>query len=106
MAMFRHHGYQLGLFASMPLYRTVGLDRTALARIPNLRLDTTSPSRGSSAKDRAATAEWHEWLARRDPSRPFFWVVYCHAPIAFDPPAHRPPVLPPPPGPATPAPHN
>ena len=101
MDMFRHHGYQLGLFASMPVYRTVGLDRTALARIPNLRLDTTSPSRGSSAKDRAATEEWHEWLARRDPSRPFFGFLYYDAAVAFDPPAQHPPVLPAPPGAST-----
>ena len=34
MDLFRQHDYQLGLFASSPLYRIVALDRTALARVP------------------------------------------------------------------------
>ena len=42
MDMFRQNRYQLGLFSSSPVYRgAVGLDRTALARIPNLRLETS-----------------------------------------------------------------
>ena len=48
MDLFRQYGYQLGIFASSPVYsRVVGLDRTALARIPNLRLETISPYPGS-----------------------------------------------------------
>ena len=39
MDLFRQHDYQLGLFASSPVYDGVGLDRTALARVPDLRLE-------------------------------------------------------------------
>ena len=47
MDLFREHGYQLGLFASAPLTRwVVELDRTALARVPNLRVKTNSPYPG------------------------------------------------------------
>ena len=58
MDLFQQHEYQLGLFASMPVYRAVALDRTALARVPNLRLQTVSPYPGSSGSDRAVTEEW------------------------------------------------
>ena len=50
MDLFRQHDYQLGVFASSPVYRIVGLDRTALARIPNLRLrDELALSRARAA---------------------------------------------------------
>src|SRR5207244_3625735 len=77
MDMFRQHRYQLRLFASSPVYRGAGgLDQTALARIPNLRLETSSPYPGSSGRDRSLTDEWYEWLSGRDPSRPFFGFLY------------------------------
>jgi uncharacterized protein len=98
MDMFRQHGYQLGLFASAPLYRAVGLDRTALARVPNLRLQTVTSRQGSSGSDRALTDEWYEWLGGRDPSRPFFGFLYYDAPVAVDAPVDYPSVMPVPPG--------
>jgi membrane-anchored protein YejM (alkaline phosphatase superfamily) len=49
MDLFRANGYQLGLFVATPVYRAVGLDRTALARIPNLRSDALPP--GSAARE-------------------------------------------------------
>jgi membrane-anchored protein YejM (alkaline phosphatase superfamily) len=69
MDLFRQHEYQLGIFASSSVYRIVGLDRTALARIPNLRLETQSPYPGSSGRDRTLTEEWFRWLDERDPAR-------------------------------------
>jgi membrane-anchored protein YejM (alkaline phosphatase superfamily) len=98
MDMFRQHGYQLGLFASAPVYRAVGLDRTALARVPNLRLQTETSRRGSSGRDRALTDEWYEWLGGRDPSRPFFGFLYYDAPVGIDVPVDYPSVMPVPPG--------
>src|SRR5260370_35106603 len=53
MDLFRQHQYQLGIFASSSVYRIVGLDRTALARIPNLRLGTNPPYPGP--RGRAST---------------------------------------------------
>ena len=38
MDVIRQHGYELGIFASSPIYRLVDLDRTAFAHVPNLRL--------------------------------------------------------------------
>jgi membrane-anchored protein YejM (alkaline phosphatase superfamily) len=97
MDMFRQHGYQLGLFASAPVYRAAGLDRTALARVPNLRLQTVTSRPGSSGRDRALTDEWYEWLGGRDPSRPFFGFLYYDAPVGIDAPADYPSVMPVPP---------
>ena len=94
MDMFRQYGYQLGLFASSPIYRAVvGLDRTAFARVPNLRLETGSPYSSSWGRDRRLTEEWYEWLQRRDPSRPFFGFLYYNAAVALDPPDGYPPVV-------------
>ena len=50
MDLFRQYSYQLGLFVSAPLDEGVGLDRTALAGVPNLRLRTSSRYRGWSEK--------------------------------------------------------
>lgn len=96
MDMFRQHGYQLGLFSSSPVHRpVVGLDRTAFAQIPNLRQETQSAvgeAPGSAGRDRALTAEWYEWLQRRDSARPFFGFLYYNAAIKLEPPDGYPPV--------------
>jgi membrane-anchored protein YejM (alkaline phosphatase superfamily) len=88
MEMFRLRDYQLGAFVSASVYSGMGLDRTALARVPNLRLRTYSPypGAGHSGKDRQVTTEWYEWLDRRDPSRPFWGLVFYNAVVAIDPP--------------------
>jgi len=94
MDVFREHGYQLGIFSSAPVYRAVGLDRTALARLPKLREKTVAgPYEGSSGTDRILTAEWIEWLDRRDVTRPFFGLLYYDAPVALDVPPNYPPVV-------------
>jgi membrane-anchored protein YejM (alkaline phosphatase superfamily) len=99
MDLFRKYDYQLGLFASSPINRTIiGLDRTALARIPNLRLETSSPRPGSSGRDRTLTGEWYDWLGKRDPARPFFGFLYYNAAVAIEPPDDYPSVVPVPPG--------
>jgi uncharacterized protein len=94
MDLFRQHDYQLGLFVSSPVYDGVGLDRTALVGVPDLRLRTSSPYPGSSGKDRALTDEWYGWLDRRDPARPFFGLLYYNAAVALEPPDDYPPVTP------------
>jgi uncharacterized protein len=87
MDLFRQYSYQFGLFASSPVYLSVvGLDRTALARVPNLRLETSSPYPGSSGRDRTLTDEWYQWLDRRDPSRPFLGFLYYDAVVAIETP--------------------
>ncbi len=74
--LFQQAGYQLGLFSSASLEQPVGLERTAFARVPNLRLRTVEPSRRTWARDRVLTEDWFAWLERRDPSRPFFGFLY------------------------------
>lgn len=96
MDLFRQHDYQLGLFASSPIYRIVNLDRTVLARIPNLRLETISPYPGSSGRDRTLTEEWYRWLDQRDPARPFLGFLYYNAVVASDPPDDYPHMVQPP----------
>jgi hypothetical protein len=96
MDLFRQHEYQLGLFASSPIYRIVQLDRTALARIPNLRLETSSPYPGSSGRDRTLTEEWYRWLDQRDPARPFLGFLYYNAVVASEPPDDYPHMVEPP----------
>jgi hypothetical protein len=99
MDLFRQYGYQLGVFASAPVYsKVVGLDRTALARIPNLRRETVSPYPGRSGKDRTLTDEWLAWLGDRDPSRAFFGFLYYDAAVGVEPPENYPTVVPVPPG--------
>jgi membrane-anchored protein YejM (alkaline phosphatase superfamily) len=99
MDLFRKYGYQLGLFASSPIYRAqIGLDRTALARIPNLRLETSSTVPGSSGRDRTLTGDWYDWLGERDPARPLFGFLYYNAAVAMEPPDNYPNVSPVPPG--------
>jgi len=94
MDMMREHGYELGIFASSPIYRLVELDRTVFAHVPNLRTETAGE--GSAARDRALTAEWMRWLDRRDASHPFFGFLYYNTAVAVEPPAdYRPPIPPP-----------
>jgi membrane-anchored protein YejM (alkaline phosphatase superfamily) len=101
MDLFRQYGYQFGIFVSAPMYRIVGLDRTALARVPNLRLQTSSPRPGSSGRDWTLTNEWLDWVERRDPSRPFFGFLYYDAVVAIEPPDDYQPETPSPPGAST-----
>jgi uncharacterized protein len=93
MDLFRQYGYQLGLFSSSPVYGGVGLDRTALAREPNLRLRTVAPSAAGRHRDGIVTDEWIDWLERRDPARPFFGFLYFDAAQAKAPPDGYPPIV-------------
>lgn len=86
MDVFQQYGYQLGLFVSAGMDRAVGLERTALARVPNLRLRTVAPSDRTHEKDRILTDEWHDWLDRRNPSQPFFGFLYYDAAQVKDSP--------------------
>ena len=85
MDLFRRYGYELGVFTSASVYSwVVGLDRTVLARIPNLR-ETRSLSWSSAQRDRALTDEWLQWLDRRDPSHPFLGFLYYDAVVSNQP---------------------
>lgn len=99
MDLFRQYGYRLGLFSSAPVNSwVVELDRTALARIPHLRLETIAPEPGASAQDRTLTDEWYAWLDHQDAARPFFGFLYYNAAASFSPPDGHEPVARQPPG--------
>jgi hypothetical protein len=76
MDLFQRRGYQLGLFVAAPLNGAVGLERTAFARVPNLRLRTQGDG---YERDRVLTDDWYAWLQRRDAARPFFGFLYYDA---------------------------
>ena len=95
MDVIRQHGYELGIFASSPIYRLVDLDRTAFAHVPNLRMETRQGD-ASSGRDRVLTDDWFDWLARRDASHPFFGFLYYNAVVSVEPPAGYHPAIPPP----------
>jgi membrane-anchored protein YejM (alkaline phosphatase superfamily) len=71
--------YQFGLFTSATLVRPVVLDRTAFAHVPDLRLVTEPESDPAWQRDRKLTGEWFDWLAARDPRRPFFGFLFYDA---------------------------
>ncbi len=73
---FEEQGYQLGLFSSATMYRPVQLDRTAFARVPNLRIVTDPESDPSWKRDWKMTREWFEWLDSREQEKPFFGFVF------------------------------
>jgi membrane-anchored protein YejM (alkaline phosphatase superfamily) len=69
-------GYQLGLYSSATMYRPVVLDRTAFAKVPNLRMVTEPESDPAWKRDRKLNREWFDWLDRRDPDVPFFGFLF------------------------------
>jgi membrane-anchored protein YejM (alkaline phosphatase superfamily) len=93
MDLFREHGYQLGIFVTTPVHRAVGMDRTALAHVPNLRQKTVGRSNRSHELDRIVTDDWRAWLDRRNGSDPFFGFLYYDTAQAVDPPEDHPPVV-------------
>ena len=95
MDLFRQYGYQLGLFASSPVYRA---SSGSIARPwPACRTCASRrarPTRGPAEEIGRLTDEWYEWLDRRDPSRPFFGFLYYDSAVAIEPPDDYPPVAP------------
>lgn len=80
MDAFMSNRYQLGIFSSAPLYAPPALDRTAFAKIRNLRMNTEIPGRKRAfAKDSAITDEWREWLNTRNVNKPFFGFLFFDA---------------------------
>jgi len=71
--------YQFGLFSSSNMYRPVTLDRTAFARVANLRIETKPVDAPAWKRDRIMTDEWLRWLDQRSPERPFFGFLFYDA---------------------------
>lgn len=61
MDLFQQRGYQFGVFVAAPAHGAVGLERTAFARVPNLRLQTQAAGRTQHEKDYVLTQEWYDW---------------------------------------------
>jgi membrane-anchored protein YejM (alkaline phosphatase superfamily) len=73
------NNYQLGLFSSSNMYRPVTLDRTAFARVPNLRIETKPVDAPAWQRDRIMTDVWMSWLDQRSPDQPFFGFLFYDA---------------------------
>lgn len=71
--------YQMGLFSSSNMYRPVTLDRTAFARVPNLRIETKPTDASAWERDRVMNADWLQWLDQRDATKPFFGFLFYDA---------------------------
>ncbi|RKR07334.1 hypothetical protein C7446_0145 [Kushneria sinocarnis] len=83
----QQHDYPLGIFASASL-NGVGLDRTAFASVPDLRLRTHQGDT-PAARDAHMTEEWLEWQQnrRRDhPDQPWFGFLFYDAPHGYSVP--------------------
>lgn len=77
---FRRNGHPLGIFTSATLLDPLSLDRTAFARIADLRLATEPVTADARERDRRMTDDWLAWLATRTETRPFFGFLYYDAP--------------------------
>lgn len=75
----REQGYQLGLFAAPGFSAPTDLSRTVFAGIPGLPGERRDI--GASARNRAVTDGWLEWLGARDAARPFFGFLYYDPPM-------------------------
>jgi len=79
MDQLMENNYQLGLFSSSNMYRPVTLDRTAFARVPNLRIETKPVDAPAWQRDRIMTDEWMLWLDQSSPDQPFFGFLFYDA---------------------------
>jgi membrane-anchored protein YejM (alkaline phosphatase superfamily) len=61
------------------MYRPVTLDRTAFARVPNLRIETKPVDAPAWQRDRIMTDEWLSWLDQRSLDHPFFGFLFYDA---------------------------
>ncbi|MDD5674717.1 MAG: DUF3413 domain-containing protein, partial [Chitinivibrionales bacterium] len=75
-------GYAFGVFTSARLWGIMGLDVTAFARLPHLRMETKLPGPFTPFRnDSSITAEWRQWLdtAANTPGKPFFGFLFYDA---------------------------
>ncbi len=74
-------GYDVAVFRSAPLF-SPELDRTIFLGVPGLRL--RSDGERAWQRDRDLTTDFIGWLGRRDPSRPFFALLFYDSPHKYD----------------------
>lgn len=71
--------FQMGLFSSSSMQRPVGLDRTAFASIPDLRMDTKPQGEPAWKRDQIMTEDWFDWMDKRNTKQPFFGFLFYDA---------------------------
>jgi membrane-anchored protein YejM (alkaline phosphatase superfamily) len=86
----RAQDYQIGVFSSAALHHPIDLDRTAFAGLPNLVLTRTAPSGKVYDTDRGIADSWIDWVAGRDPARPFFGFLFFDSTPETYPPDYAP----------------
>ncbi|MCC7259059.1 MAG: DUF3413 domain-containing protein [Gammaproteobacteria bacterium] len=78
--VMRERGYRFGLVAAPGVSAPTDIGRTlfaGFAGLPGERRDLDAP-----ARNRAVTDGWLDWLAGREPGRPFFGFLYSDPPMA------------------------
>ena len=86
----QHFQYQLGIFTSSSLVSPTGLDRTAFAKVPNLRKETRAADPSAPTRDKQATHEWYEWLNKRNLDEPFFGFLFYDSTHTYQTPPDYP----------------
>lgn len=74
-------GYEVRVFRSAPLY-SPEFDRTIFVGVPGLRM--RSEGERVWQRDQDLTADYIAWLGRRDPTRPFFAMLFYDSPHKYD----------------------
>lgn len=80
-------GYEIGIFRG-PSLKSPEFHDTVFARVSHPRLESDGAT--TVARDEDLTSDFREFLARRDPSRPYFAFLFYDAPHAFAIPEDSP----------------
>jgi membrane-anchored protein YejM (alkaline phosphatase superfamily) len=84
MTAFRHHQYDIGVFASANLTNPE-FDRTIFSQVPDLRL--SSAGKNPAERDASLTRDWLNWMDKRSKSQePFFGFLFYDAPHGYSTP--------------------
>ncbi|MBS1199922.1 MAG: hypothetical protein H6R27_600 [Proteobacteria bacterium] len=73
-------GYEIGIFRG-PSLKSPEFHDTVFARVASPRLESDGDT--TAARDEDLTSDFREFLAKRDPSRPYFAFLFYDAPHAF-----------------------
>jgi membrane-anchored protein YejM (alkaline phosphatase superfamily) len=96
ISVLQDNNYELGIFASSPLY-SPEFDKTVFLNVSNLRFETTREGKKANTgwiSDVWAVEDWLGFLDHRESSKPFFGFLFFDAVHAKDHPPGQQPFLP------------
>jgi membrane-anchored protein YejM (alkaline phosphatase superfamily) len=92
MTAFRHHQYDIGVFASANLTNPE-FDRTIFSQVRPLRLN--SEGKTPAERDASLTRDWLQWIGQRpNTQQPFFGFLFYDAPHGYSIPKGHTPFMP------------